>query len=183
MVTACIVLLYISYSIPIVLLLIQGRDNIKHGPFWLGGLGLVANYVTLFWTAFTLIMYSFPYGKPVLPSSRSIIFNVRGDAKTKTDTFTCSYELRICRLRSRLRFRNGILVPRWQTFIPLKRRESCKSRATCRRCFCTINYHPDKIFFNMFLGSWLLRVSLSADAWGKHSDGDCEGWSTYTQFI
>lgn len=73
MVTACIVLLYISYAIPITLLLMKGRDNIKHGPFWLGGFGLVANIVTLFWTAFTLIMYSFPYGKPVLPSSKSII--------------------------------------------------------------------------------------------------------------
>lgn len=77
MVTACIVLLYISYAIPITLLLMKGRDNIKHGPFWLGGLGLFSNYVTLFWTAFTLIMYSFPYGKPVLPSSESIILNTR----------------------------------------------------------------------------------------------------------
>lgn len=71
MVTACIVLLYISYAIPITLLLMKGRNNIVHGPFWLGGLGLAANIVTLLWTVFTLIMYSFPYGKPVLPSSKS----------------------------------------------------------------------------------------------------------------
>ena len=64
MVTACIVLLYISYSIPVVCLLIRGRENIRHGPFWLGRVGLVANWVLLAWTAFTLVMYSFP---PVMP--------------------------------------------------------------------------------------------------------------------
>lgn len=89
MVTACIVLLYISYAIPITLLLMKGRDNIKHGPFWLGGLGLFANYVTLFWTAFTLIMYSFPYGKPVLPSSKSITLNTR-DAGSRNQKLTRS---------------------------------------------------------------------------------------------
>jgi len=64
MVTACIVLLYISYAIPVVCLLIRGRENIRHGPFWLGWVGKVANWVLLAWTAFTLIMYSFP---PVMP--------------------------------------------------------------------------------------------------------------------
>ena len=73
MVTACIVLLYISYSIPVVALLIKGRDNIKHGPFWLGRFGLFANWVLLAWTLFTLIMYSFPFTKPVLPDSKSFL--------------------------------------------------------------------------------------------------------------
>jgi choline transport protein len=65
MVTACIVLLYISYSIPVVCLLIKGRNNIRHGPFWMGPIGLFANIVLLCWTAFTLIMYSFPPFQPV----------------------------------------------------------------------------------------------------------------------
>ena len=65
MVTACIVLLYISYSIPVILLLKKGRNNIQHGPFWLGRFGHFCNYVVLVWTLFTLVMYSFPYGKPV----------------------------------------------------------------------------------------------------------------------
>lgn len=65
MATACIVLLYISYAIPIICLLLRGRDNIKHGPFWLGKFGLVANCVLLAWTCFTLVMYSFPYTQPV----------------------------------------------------------------------------------------------------------------------
>ena len=66
MVTATIVLLYISYAVPIFsLVFVRGRNNIRHGPFWLGKVGLVANMVVLFWTVFTLVMYSFPYTMPV----------------------------------------------------------------------------------------------------------------------
>ncbi|KAK2732417.1 hypothetical protein FQN55_004110 [Onygenales sp. PD_40] len=65
MVTACIVLLYVSYVIPIICLLIKGRNNIKHGPFWLGSFGLFANIVVLAWTLFTIVMYSFPSVYPV----------------------------------------------------------------------------------------------------------------------
>ncbi|CAN9462563.1 unnamed protein product [Alternaria alternata] len=65
MITACIVLLYLSYSVPVICLLIRGRDKISHGPFWLGPVGLFANIVLLVWTLFTLVMYSFPYAKPV----------------------------------------------------------------------------------------------------------------------
>lgn len=69
MVTACIVLLYISYAIPVTCLLIRGRDSIPHGFFWLGKFGLFANIVLLLWTLFTLVMYSFPVVMPVLPGS------------------------------------------------------------------------------------------------------------------
>jgi len=69
MVTACIVLLYISYAIPVTCLLIRGRDSIPHGPFWLGKFGLFANIVLLLWTVFTLVTYSFPVVMPVLPGS------------------------------------------------------------------------------------------------------------------
>ena len=65
MVTACIVLLYFSYAIPVVCLLVKGRENIRHGPFWLGPVGLVSNVVLLVWTFFTLVMYSFPPVRPV----------------------------------------------------------------------------------------------------------------------
>jgi choline transport protein len=65
MITACIVLLYLSYSIPVIFLLIKGRSSIKPGPFWLGPIGFFANIVTLAWTLFTLVMYSFPFAKPV----------------------------------------------------------------------------------------------------------------------
>lgn len=70
MVTACIVLLYISYSIPVICLLTRGRNNIPHGPFWMGPIGLLSNIVLLLWTCFTLIMYSFPSAMPVEPGSR-----------------------------------------------------------------------------------------------------------------
>ena len=70
MVTGCIVLLYISYAIPVTCLLIRGRDNITHGPFWMGPIGHFSNYVLLIWTLFTFIMYSFPSVQPVLPNSK-----------------------------------------------------------------------------------------------------------------
>jgi len=73
MLTACITLLYISYSIPIICLLKKGRDNIPHGPFWMGKLGAFSNYVLLLWTAFTFTMYSFPYTYPVLPSTMNYV--------------------------------------------------------------------------------------------------------------
>lgn len=70
MITACIVLLYISYAIPVVCLLYRGRDNIRHGPFWMGSLGYFSNIVLLLWTLFTLIMYSFPALRPVTAGSK-----------------------------------------------------------------------------------------------------------------
>ncbi|KAK4950462.1 choline transporter [Elasticomyces elasticus] len=74
MVTATIVLLYISYAVPIYsLLFVRGRNNIRHGPFWLGKIGMVANVVVLCWTVFTLVMYSFPYTMPVAPGNMNYV--------------------------------------------------------------------------------------------------------------
>lgn len=73
MITACIVLLYISYAIPVVCLLVHGRSNLKHGPFWLGPIGFFSNYVLLAWTLFTLVMYSFPYVYPVTADSMNYV--------------------------------------------------------------------------------------------------------------
>jgi choline transport protein len=78
MITACIVLLYISYAIPVSLLLLKGRSTIKPGPFWLGPIGLVANVVLLCWTVFTLIMYSFPFVYPATASSMNYVSAVYG---------------------------------------------------------------------------------------------------------
>src|SRR5438128_925132 len=75
MITACIVLLYLSYSIPVICLLIRVRSNIKPGPFWVGPLGLFSNVVLLMWTLFTLVMYSFPYAKPVAASNMNCKYN------------------------------------------------------------------------------------------------------------
>lgn len=72
MVTACITLLYFSYTCPILCLWYR-RRNIEHGPFWLGKWGLVANIVTMCWTLFSLVMYSFPSTMPVTKGSKSHI--------------------------------------------------------------------------------------------------------------
>ena len=109
MVTACIVLLYISYSIPVVCLLVKGRDNIKHGPFWLGPVGLFSNIVLLLWTCFTLIMYSFPPVMPVVAGSKSAPFASPAQSfklgtamnGVQTDLISNRYELRLCSLRRR----------------------------------------------------------------------------------
>ncbi|KAI9798522.1 MAG: hypothetical protein M1825_005327 [Sarcosagium campestre] len=73
MVAACIVLLYISYAIPVVCLLIKGRDNIRHGPFWTGRFGYVANGVLCAWTLFTLVMYSLPTVMPAEASTMNYV--------------------------------------------------------------------------------------------------------------
>lgn len=57
---------YISYSIPIGLLLWQGRGTHGHGPFWTGRWGLASNIVTIVWTVVALVIYSFPYSVPVV---------------------------------------------------------------------------------------------------------------------
>ncbi|KAE9571631.1 Swainsonine transporter swnT [Colletotrichum fructicola] len=59
-----LLLQYISYSIPVVLALMQGRSSFKHGPFWYPKLGLLANIVMLAWSVVALIFYCFPYYLP-----------------------------------------------------------------------------------------------------------------------
>ena len=71
-ITGCIVLPYVSYAIPVVCLLVRGRRNIRHGPFWLGKYGVVANFTLLAWTAFCVIMYSFPAFMPATADSESL---------------------------------------------------------------------------------------------------------------
>jgi choline transport protein len=69
MVTACIVLLYVSYALPVGCLLVKGRNSLT-GPFSMGALGLVSNIVLLMWTLFTLVMFSFPAVMPVAADSK-----------------------------------------------------------------------------------------------------------------
>ncbi|KAJ5805085.1 hypothetical protein N7474_010972 [Penicillium riverlandense] len=68
-----ILMQYVAYSICIVLLLHRGRSRIPHGPFWLGKLGLFCNIVTLVWTAFTLVFYSFPPYFPTTPPTMNYV--------------------------------------------------------------------------------------------------------------
>ncbi|CAK7902422.1 choline transport protein [[Candida] anglica] len=78
MVTGCITFLLLSYLVPTLCLLFRGRNNIKHGPFWLGHLGLFANCVTVFWSFFALIFFSFPSFMPVTAGTMNYVSAVLG---------------------------------------------------------------------------------------------------------
>lgn len=78
MVTGCIVFLLCSYAVPVVFLLIKGRNNIKHGPFWIGKFGLICNIVLLLWTLFTTVFYSFPAVMPVAAGNMNYVSVVVG---------------------------------------------------------------------------------------------------------
>lgn len=73
LVIGCILFLLLSYLVPVVFLLIKGRDNIEHGPFWMGKLGLVCNVVLIFWAVFTTIFYSFPAVMPVTAGNMNYV--------------------------------------------------------------------------------------------------------------
>lgn len=73
MVVGCITFLLLSYLVPTACLLYRGRDNIKHGPFWLGKLGLIANWVTCAWAIFALVFFSFPTSMPVTGGTMNYI--------------------------------------------------------------------------------------------------------------
>ncbi|CDH12140.1 probable Choline transport protein [Zygosaccharomyces bailii ISA1307] len=64
LITACISFLLLSYSIPVICLLMKKR-RIPHGPFWFGKFGLVCNIFLLLWTVFCLVFFSFPPDYPV----------------------------------------------------------------------------------------------------------------------
>lgn len=117
MMTACISLLYMSYSIPVLCLWYKGRNNIQHGPFWLGKLGLAANILTILWTIFSLVMYSFPASMPVTTSSELYVF-----PKNQETRLTPSrYELCLCRLRCRFLHHRCRLVCPWTPLVQKRR--------------------------------------------------------------
>ncbi|KAL4793097.1 amino acid/polyamine transporter I [Aspergillus venezuelensis] len=65
MVTAAVVLLYASYSSPVICLLANGRSDFQRGPFWLGPVGMICNLILLAWLLFCAVMYAFPPEYPV----------------------------------------------------------------------------------------------------------------------
>lgn len=68
-----IMMQYVTYSTCIVLLLMKGRSTFHHGPFWFRRFGPVANFVTIGWTIFTTIFYSFPPYLPVTPGTMNYV--------------------------------------------------------------------------------------------------------------
>lgn len=73
LVIGCILFLLLSYLVPVVFLLIKGRDNIPHGPFWMGKIGYACNLVLIFWAIFTTIFYSFPAVMPVTAGNMNYV--------------------------------------------------------------------------------------------------------------
>lgn len=73
MVVGTIAFLMLSYAIPVVCLLMKGRNNIPHGPFWLGSLGYVSNVITVLWTVFACVFYSFPAEMPVTKNNMNYV--------------------------------------------------------------------------------------------------------------
>jgi len=75
--------------VPIILLLIRGRNTLPRGPFFLGKLGLFCNWVTYFpsplsfpsqaemgsllWTVFTTVFFCFPAVIPVEANNMNYI--------------------------------------------------------------------------------------------------------------
>jgi choline transport protein len=60
-----LLLQYISYAIPVALVLYQGRSGFGHGTFWYPKLGFVANIIMLMWTIIALVFYCLPTSLPV----------------------------------------------------------------------------------------------------------------------
>lgn len=61
-----LLLQYISYSIPVALVLRQGRSRFQHGTFWYPKLGLAANVIMLMWSMIALVFYCLPTYLPVV---------------------------------------------------------------------------------------------------------------------
>lgn len=73
MVVGCITFLLLSYLVPTACLLYRGRNNIKHGVFWLGNIGLFANIMTIAWALFALGFFSLPSAMPVTAGTMNYV--------------------------------------------------------------------------------------------------------------
>ncbi|OJI96736.1 hypothetical protein ASPVEDRAFT_122672 [Aspergillus versicolor CBS 583.65] len=60
---------YTTYSICVICLFLRGRSRFAHGPFWLPRAGPVCHVVTVAWTVFSLVMYSFPPTAAITPTT------------------------------------------------------------------------------------------------------------------
>ncbi|EER34261.1 choline transport protein [Candida tropicalis MYA-3404] len=75
---SCVTFLLLSYLIPTAFLVFK-RNEIKHGPFWLHGFGLISNIGLICWAIFAFVFYNFPAVMPVTGSNMnysSVVFGV-----------------------------------------------------------------------------------------------------------
>ncbi|KAH7148219.1 amino acid/polyamine transporter I [Dactylonectria macrodidyma] len=73
LISAGILLQYLSYSLPVLLMLYNGRSSFSHGPFWLPRFGYVANFIMLCWMCVALVFYCFPYFIPIETGSMNYV--------------------------------------------------------------------------------------------------------------
>lgn len=67
-----------SYCLPIVILLIEGRDKLSDRPFSLGRYGYVVNVLAVLYGAFTSILNFFPFSLPVTTPTMNYVIVVVG---------------------------------------------------------------------------------------------------------
>lgn len=75
-ISAGLVLQYISYAIPAVLMLKARRNNFPKGPFWWPRFGPIANIVVVAWTVIITVFYCFPLFLPVHASDMNYLICV-----------------------------------------------------------------------------------------------------------
>lgn len=72
-ISAGIVLQYMSYALPAVLMLRARRSNFPKGPFWWPKFGPIANVVVIIWTVIITAFYCFPLFLPVHASDMNYL--------------------------------------------------------------------------------------------------------------
>lgn len=61
-----------SYSMPVLISLVNGRDNVKDSPYSLGRWGWAINSIAVLWTMFEMVLFSMPAVVPVTRVSMSM---------------------------------------------------------------------------------------------------------------
>lgn len=78
----CVIYINWSYSIPVILLLIFGRDRLGPRPFNLGKYGYAVNIIGVTYAIFTSVLNFFPFGIPVDAQSMNYVCVVVGGIYT-----------------------------------------------------------------------------------------------------
>lgn len=63
----------ITYSMCAILLFMAGRSSFAHGPFWFPKLGPICHGVTIIWTVYSLVIYSFPPYSPTTTTNMNYV--------------------------------------------------------------------------------------------------------------
>lgn len=72
-VTAPLLFLIVTYSIPILCSYRIGRNKMKHGPFWFGRIGFVCSLIVLAWGIFIITFFSLPSVMPVTSQNMNYV--------------------------------------------------------------------------------------------------------------